>query len=610
MKKELPLRIVVTLAMLSAISIVAGKYLKIDVGEVLRFSFENLPIIFAAIAFGPICGALVGTVADLLGCLLVGYAINPLVTVGAATIGLVSGCVWIIVKRLTIGLPYKIGITVGVCHVIGSVIVKTIGLAAFFSMPLPILMLWRLLNYAIVGGLEGGILYFLMKNKLVTNQIKALIGKGEQHKSLTYEEALAFIHGQTSSFCKPGLERISRLCEALGNPQDELKYVHIGGTNGKGSTSSMLSSILREQGLRVGLYTSPYIYRFNERIQINGESIPDRALIDLVKEIRPICNAMTDKPTEFEIITAMAFRYFAQQGCDVVVLEVGLGGRLDSTNIIKAPLLSIVTGISLDHIAILGDTIEKIAYEKAGIIKPGAPVLYGGDSNEAYDVIRGVAVERGSEIKRTERAEITNCKMSLSGGSFDYKEWREIELSLLGEYQFYNAAVVLEAVQILRNYGVKIDTGAVYRGIKAAKWPARFEILSDNPTVIFDGAHNEEGVRAATQSIEKYYPSGDAVVFSGVLRDKDYKTIAKSISTVASTAFTVTPDNARALSAEEWAQTLNDEGVRAVACESTEEALRLGVEYATREGKPMFCLGSLYTYSTVVDTLKKILSDD
>ena len=205
---------------------------------------------------------------------------------------------------------------------------------------------------------------------------------------MNYPESLEYIHSINWCFCKPGLERIRELCERLGNPQRELKFVHVAGTNGKGSSCAMLESVLRAAGYKTGLYTSPYITVFNERMRINGENISDEELAEITTFIRPIADAMKDKPTEFELITAVAFEYFKRNGCDVVVLEAGMGGRLDSTNIIESSLLSIITGIALDHTAFLGDTVEKIAGEKAGIIKSGCPVLFGGDDDSARSVIK------------------------------------------------------------------------------------------------------------------------------------------------------------------------------------------------------------------------------
>lgn len=425
---------------------------------------------------------------------------------------------------------------------------------------------------------------------------------------MTYNEAIEYIHSISWSFCKPGLERIGALCEALGNPQDRLKFVHVAGTNGKGSFCSMLSSILTEAGYKTGLYTSPYIKAFNERMQINGNNIENERLIEITERVRPIADAMTDKPTEFELITAIAFLYFAEADCDVVVLEAGMGGRLDSTNIIKTPLLSVITGIALDHTAFLGDTVEKIAAEKAGIIKSGTPVLFGGEDISAMAVIEQRAGELGSRFYKTDRTRLTIREATLSGTVFDYKERCNVKTNLLGLYQPKNASTVLDAVDILNACGLNIPADSVNKGLLIAKWPARFEIISENPLIIFDGAHNPEGITVATESIAHYF-SGKVTVLSGVLQDKDYRFIAAELSKIADTAYTITPDSPRALSALEYAKILAENGVAATPCPDIETALDKAYKKAKSDGTALVCLGSLYTYGDVTAALEKIKAE-
>lgn len=423
---------------------------------------------------------------------------------------------------------------------------------------------------------------------------------------MNYKETLEYIHSTSSVFCKPGLERISSLLDSLGHPECDMKYIHIGGTNGKGSTSSMLAEILEAEGYKVGLYTSPYVRHFNERMRISGVEISDEELIEITELVRPLADKMSDKPTEFELITAIAFEYFHREKCDVVVLEVGMGGRLDSTNVIGSPLLSIITGISLDHVAFLGDTVEKIAFEKAGIIKENSPVLFGGEDFSALSVIKRVAEEKKSPLYTVDYSALSVKKSDLSGTEFSYRDWKNMKISLLGSYQPRNAATVLSAVDILRTSGLSISESAVREGLEAASWPARFEIISDSPTVVFDGAHNAEGIAAATKSIKCYFGDKKVVVFTGVLADKDYEAIAKSISEVASHAFTITPDNPRALSAKEYSDVLVKYGVSAAPCKNTEEAIKKGVLTALKGDTALCCLGSLYTYGCVVDAIKNI----
>ena len=417
---------------------------------------------------------------------------------------------------------------------------------------------------------------------------------------MTYAEALNYIHGVSNFFCKPGLDRIRELCEGLGNPQKDLKIIHVTGTNGKGSVCSMLHSILREEGYRVGLYTSPYVRQFNERIRVNGKSIPNGILAKLTQKVKKIAKKMKDHPTEFELITAIAFEYFRACKCHYVILEVGMGGRLDATNIIDAPLLSIITGVSIDHTAFLGDTVEQIASEKAGIIKEKSPTLYGGEDKVAEEIIAAECEKMQSILYKTDYSSLSISEMNLYESVFTYKDRADIQIQLLGEYQPRNAAIALEAADILVKGGVDLHEDSIRYGIRNAWWPARFEVIAKDPTVIFDGAHNPQGVDAAVESIKKYFGDRRVIIFSGVLRDKDYRRIAEKISEVAATVFTITPDNSRALSGEEYAEIYESLGIKATACDSVKTALSLGVQAAKNESTALVCLGSLYTYSEVI----------
>ncbi len=422
---------------------------------------------------------------------------------------------------------------------------------------------------------------------------------------MNYNEALEYIHGISWTFCKPGLERIGELCEKLDHPEKKLKFIHVAGTNGKGSFCSMISEILCEAGYKIGLYTSPFIYRFNERMRINGVDIPDNTLAEITSYVKPIADSMKDKPTEFELITAIAFEYFARENCDIVVLECGMGGRLDSTNIIRYPLLSVITGISLDHTAFLGDTVEKIAKEKAGIIKDSAPVLFGGECEGAKAVISSISKERNSQIHFPDYNLLKIKSTDLTSTVFDYKDLQNINFPLLGLYQPKNAALVIEATKILSERGLYIPESSVYIGLSKAKWQARFEIIGNDPTIIFDGAHNPEGIAAATESIKAYFGNQKLVLVSGVLADKDYKKIAKSMSEVISHAYTITPDNPRALSAKDFAKVLSDFGITAAETTGISEALSLGKKCAKKDDTALCILGSLYTYVDVINELKK-----
>ena len=420
---------------------------------------------------------------------------------------------------------------------------------------------------------------------------------------MNYAEALEYIHSVNWTFCKPGLERIGELCERLGHPENKLKFIHVAGTNGKGSTSAMLDSVLRAAGYKTGLYTSPYIRVFNERMRVNGKNISDSELASLTEYIKPIADGMNDKPTEFELITALAFEYFARHNCDVVILEAGMGGRLDSTNIINTSVLSIITGIALDHTAFLGDTVEKIAFEKAGIIKPLIPVIFGGTDASAEAVIRDKADELGSAFETVDYSALLVKDMSLDGIVFDFGKYQDLKISLLGSYQPRNAAIVVSAVDVLRENGFEISDAALKEGLSSAEWQGRFEILSREPLIIFDGAHNPQGIEAAVESIAFYFRSQKVALVTGVLRDKDYTYIARKLSTVASAAFTFTPDSPRALDSNEYASVLSSAGISAISCDSVSLALDKAKEYAKANSCPVICAGSLYAYVEIIENV-------
>ena len=414
---------------------------------------------------------------------------------------------------------------------------------------------------------------------------------------MTYQETLDYIHGVNSSFCKPGLDRIGELCERLGHPERELKYIHVAGTNGKGSFCAMTESILRASGLRVGLFTSPYVLRFNERMQVNGIPIADEELIELTEYVRPIVDSMTDKPTEFELITAIAFEYFHRQKTDVVVLEVGLGGRWDSTNVIEKPLISVITGIAFDHIGILGNTLHAIAAEKAGIIKEGVPVLFGGkNSGSACRTIGAVAEMRHAPFYRVDRSTCKVKEYTLGGTVFDYEEYKDLELSLLGTYQPFNAATVLTAISLLRESGIEVSEEAIRTGLRTVCWHARFELLCKDPVVLFDGGHNPQGIDAAVKSIQAYFPEQSVHILSGVMADKAYDEMIEQLKPITAKAFAVTPNNPRALKAADYAGFFRNHKIPAEAFDSVKEGLRAAMQESRESGRPLICLGSLYLY--------------
>lgn len=425
---------------------------------------------------------------------------------------------------------------------------------------------------------------------------------------MTYSETLEYIHSVSWLGSRPGLERISELCALLGHPEDKLKFIHVAGTNGKGSFCSMLSSVLLRAGYKVGLFTSPYVKCFNERMQINGEMISEDDLARVTSRVRPAAESMAQHPTEFELITAVAFEYFAEAECDYVILEAGLGGRLDSTNVIKSSVLSVITGVDLDHTAILGDTVEKIAAEKAGIIKRGCPVILGDGVESAKEVIKQTAAALEAPLCEVDYGKLSEVCFSLDGTDFAFDGVR-YTLGLLGEYQTRNAAVVLTAVDALRRAGLHVSSDAVRSGLESARWPARFERLSNTPTVIYDGAHNPQGIDAAVRNIKLLLGEEKVCALVGVMSDKDHSVMTKALSHIASRVFTVTPDNPRAMDASLLAEEFRAEGVNAVSFATVEEGVRAAMESALHTGTPLVCLGSLYMYAEVSAAVEKYSND-
>ncbi len=423
---------------------------------------------------------------------------------------------------------------------------------------------------------------------------------------MNYNEALEYIHSVSWTFCKPGLDRIKELCNKLGNPQNSLKFIHVAGTNGKGSFCSMLHSILKEAGYRVGLFTSPYIKTFNERIAINGESIYDEDLAEITTQIQPIADSMQDKPTEFELITAIGLEYFKRKKCDYVVLECGLGGRLDSTNIVENKILSVITGIAFDHTAILGNTIPEIAREKAGIIKADVPVLWCGNDKEAEKVISNEAKTQNAPLYIVDRSTLNIKKQTLDGTFFDFDSLNDLKINLLGTYQIENATNVLNAVKILNSTGLNISYENIKNGLEKAKWHARFEIISHTPLIVFDGGHNPQGVCEAVKSIKRYFGNDKLNIVTGVMADKDYNFIASKISEIASKVFCLTPNNPRALNAKDYANVYTNLGIEASYHNTVSEAINSAKQDALKSKKAMLCLGSLYMYEEVINCINSL----
>ena len=415
---------------------------------------------------------------------------------------------------------------------------------------------------------------------------------------MNYKEALKYIETAGLLGSKPGLKRIRELCFLLGNPQEKVKYVHVAGTNGKGSVCAILCETLKAAGYKTGLYTSPHLRFFEERIKINGEAIPENRLVEIIEKIKNCADGMDDKPTEFEIATAAAFVYFCEENCDIAILETGLGGRLDATNVIGSPVLSVITGIALDHTAILGDTLEKIAREKGGIIKDGAPLVLAECRPDAANVLEDIARDKNAPVIKVNYKRKSNVSVSLKGTRFNFEPYGEIALSLIGLYQADNASTAITAAEALESGGVKIPKEAIRHALKNVRWQARFEILSENPLVIYDGAHNPQGAKALINTLGELN-IGKAVFVSGVMKDKDYLLFAKALSPVAKKVFAVAPRSPRALAPEKLAGVFKSLGVNTAAYKTVSEGVVAAANFAKKENLPLIICGSLYMYGEV-----------
>ncbi|MBQ2904528.1 MAG: bifunctional folylpolyglutamate synthase/dihydrofolate synthase [Clostridia bacterium] len=367
-------------------------------------------------------------------------------------------------------------------------------------------------------------------------------------------EAIEYIHSLQKFGIKPGMERIKALCDALGNPQEKLKVIHVAGTNGKGSTSTMISNILRKSGYNTGLFISPYVTDFRERIQYNGNMIEKSELSDCVERVKEAIDVLLlndIQPTEFEAVTAAAFLYFEKKKCDFVVLEVGLGGRLDSTNIINAPYVSVITSISLDHIAILGDTIEKIAYEKCGIIKFGAEtVIYPFQDEKAMEIIKKTCRDKHNSLRIPDVSELSVEDEDMNGTQVEYCGL-SYKLPLAGKHMVYNSCTAIEAIRSLERFNICISDEVIKSGIEMTVMPARMELLRKKPLIILDGGHNEGCANALSSFIEKHLSDKRIVMLSSLMADKDYFSYIKSVACYADTFIATKADVPRALPSDE-----------------------------------------------------------
>lgn len=422
---------------------------------------------------------------------------------------------------------------------------------------------------------------------------------------MTLDEALRYIHEVCWKGTIPGLERIQALLDAMGNPERKCKFVHVTGTNGKGSTCAMVASILRKAGYKTGLYTSPYLIRFNERIQINGEQISDADICELTEYVKPFAESIFERPTEFEMVTAIGFEYFARHKCDIVVCEVGMGGEFDATNVIPAPEAAVICNIGLDHTEVLGNTLEKIAGAKAGIIKPGCDAVLYRERPSVEAVFEERCKALNAPLHKADFDSLHLLSHSLEGQVFDWDRFHALRLPLLGEHQLHNAAVALTTARVLQKRGWKITDEQIREGIESVRWPGRFELMRKDPMFIIDGGHNPQCIEALVKNIRDYLPGRELTVLTGVLGDKDFHCMYRDVAQYAKEFITITPANPRALTAEKLADYLRQFGKPVTACDVVADGVRLAIEHAGKDGV-VLCYGSLYMIGDIDAALQTL----
>lgn len=429
---------------------------------------------------------------------------------------------------------------------------------------------------------------------------------------MNYKEAMEYITGVGKFGSNYGLERTFRLLELLGSPQEKIKLIHIAGTNGKGSTTAMVTKILRGFGYKVGMYTSPYLEEFEERIQINGENINKDMLVNLLEEVKIAISKVIEEgyehPTEFEIITALMFLHFYYEKVDYGVIEVGLGGRLDSTNVL-IPKVSVITSISLDHMNILGDNLKDIAKEKAGIIKEGVPVVLYPQEKEVEEIILKTAEQKNSKVyfvkkengrlidinyeNLYQKVQVESCKNTY-----------EINLPLLGEHQILNLGVALKTIEVLCEVeNISIDKDIIEKSLQDVKWIGRLEVLGRKPTILIDGAHNIAGIKSLRKNVERYFKYNKIYLLLGILADKQVKEMIEEITPIAEKVYALTPHSERAELSEELKKEILKCNSNVVALENYEEAFLLAVKEANEEDLILIS-GSLY----MIGDMRKIIT--
>lgn len=410
-------------------------------------------------------------------------------------------------------------------------------------------------------------------------------------------DVIALVNTNRGNGKKESLDRMNALLEKIDNPERNLSVVHIAGTNGKGSTANFMSAILKKTSIKTGLYTSPHLEKINERIRIGSEDISDEDFIRLAKFIEPFVHEVEKELDErlysFEILTALALFYFAEAGCELVILEAGIGGRLDSTNAIPTPEVAIITSIGMDHMKVLGNTKRDIAYEKAGIIKGNGFIVYPSMGKDIDEVIEERATTVKAKAINIQPNDIAITAMSHKGSHFSYKHLTDLTLHMLGEHQIMNAVLTIEAAWVLKEKGYAIEENHIRNGLKEAYWPGRLERIQDEPLILIDGAHNPEGVQTLKANIQTLFPNERFTFVVGMMKDKDYMAMIDEMLPLADAMYTVSPDPYRGFDAKAVAEEINDKQVKAEAFDSVEKVI-IKLKENDNPSNKVIVFGSLY----------------
>ena len=607
-KRSFPIKTLTYCAVFAALSVVLARIFGFMPDAASRFSIEAVPIFLAGMLFGPLAGGMVGFVADFAGCMMSPHGYNPFFCIPPILYGVFAGLFRPYLKKGVNLLRLFVAFLPPV--VLGSVLYQSAPLSLFYYKG----AFWpgylyflstRSVQFAVVLVLDVVLIRLLFKTG-VFYRTKLWSNPKKEETKMTAEQAIEYIHSVFWKGSIPGLGRTQALLAKMGNPEKKLKFVHIAGTNGKGSTAAMTASILQKAGYRTGLYTSPYIYRFNERMQVNGEQIEDAELAEITEYVKPLADSMEESPTEFELVSCIAFEYFLRQKCDIVVLEVGMGGALDSTNVIEVPEVAVITNIGLDHTEVLGDTVEAIAETKSGIFKEGGHAVVYRSTPSVEAVYERICAERNVTLHKADFDSLKLKSHDLFGQVFDCGDRKNLELPLLGDHQLHNASVVLSIADTLIERGWNITEQNIRDGLQDVSWPGRFDIVSRDPLFIIDGGHNPQCIEALVKNIQDYLQDKNVIALTGVLADKDYGEMYRPVMPLVKEFVCVTPPNPRKLEANELAEHLRKAGAQAIGCETIEDGVRTAIQRAGENGV-VLCFGSLYSIGSIRDSLYEVL---